>query len=237
MESSLEVLVARRFVKYLVYGAVGSRIIILRSWQTVTSREVFTGVKFDIKRDLRFKFFDYGQATRIPSDKSGEDPRTVAAVYLVSSGNAEGLIYMYDLYTESEFKRDHFVPLPISDLIVAQLIQLWDRDEPASRKKRRAAWKLAQAIRENGVGTPNIEDEGRISDIAVVPVQRVEPEKVEYTDFDPRQPNPVNDDVETLPAQQSMGGAPCLNQPADDISGRLQPILMPDKTLSEESVD
>ncbi len=77
-------------------------------------------------------------------------------MYLVSSGNAEGSMYMYDLYTESEFKCDHFVPLPMSDLIVARLIQLWDRDEPASRKKRRAAWKLAQEIRENGMGTPSI---------------------------------------------------------------------------------
>ena len=237
MESSLEVPVARRFVKYMVYGAVSSRNIILRSWQTAISREVFTGVKFDVKRDLRFKFFDYGQATRIPSDKSGEEPRTVAAVYLVSSGNAEGSMYMYDLYTESEFMCDHFVLLPMSDLVVAKLIQLWDRDEPASRKKRRAAWKLAHTIREDGVSTPNIEPDGNISDIAVVPVQRVVPEKVEFTDFDPRRPAPVSNDMDISPTQQSMGGSAVPDQPADDISGQLQPILMPETTLLGESVE
>ena len=61
----------------------------LRPWQSVIARESFTGVKFDAKRDLRGKFFDYFQATRIPSDKSGEELRTVAAIFLISAGNAQ----------------------------------------------------------------------------------------------------------------------------------------------------
>jgi hypothetical protein len=103
MEASLAVPVARRFVKWLVYGAVSARNAILRPWQQVIAREAFTSVKFDAKRDLRGEFFDYVQATRIPADKSCEEPRTVAAIFLMSAGNAQGSVYMYDLTTEREF--------------------------------------------------------------------------------------------------------------------------------------
>lgn len=52
MEASLCVLVARRFVKFLVYGAVAARNSLFRPWQTVLPRESFTGMKFDCKKDL-----------------------------------------------------------------------------------------------------------------------------------------------------------------------------------------
>ena len=51
-----------------------------------------------------------------------------------------------------------------------------------------------------------------------MPVQKVVPVKVEFTDFDPRRPAPVSDDVSILHTQQSIGGSAVPNQLADEIT-------------------
>ena len=75
MDASLSVPIPRRLTLYAVYGAVASRNMILRSWQTISSRELFTGVKTDIKRDVRAKFLEHFMCTREPSatDVNGDE--------------------------------------------------------------------------------------------------------------------------------------------------------------------
>ena len=66
---------------------------------------MFTGVKTDISRDVRAKFFEHIMAKREPSatDVNGDEPRRVSALYLGSIGNAQGSILAYDLSTEATF--------------------------------------------------------------------------------------------------------------------------------------
>jgi len=144
MDASLTVPVPRRLIKFEVYGAVACRNMILRGWQTVSSRESFTQVKTDIKRDCRAKFMDHIMAKRDPvlDDGKGEEPRMVSALYMGSTGNAQGTVFAYDLTTEAHFRCDHFTITPMSELVVQKIFELWTRDEPVTQRKRRAAWKL-----------------------------------------------------------------------------------------------
>ena len=182
MEASLSVPVPLRLVKWLVYGAVQSRNVVLRSHQTVTAREAFTGVKFDAKRDVRAKFLDYAQAFRTPEKSKDSEPRTVSAVYLMSTGNREGSVFMYDLTSERVFTCDRFTLLPMPELAVSKLIHLWTRDEPVSKRKRRAVWKLARGMRgvENLISENVIDEDRAISDVVVIPSARDPVSDVDY---------------------------------------------------------
>jgi hypothetical protein len=57
----------RRLVKWQIYGAVMTYNMILRTGQTVSSRELFTGVKTNYSRDVRAEFGEYVQAYVSPS--------------------------------------------------------------------------------------------------------------------------------------------------------------------------
>lgn len=59
--------VPKLLILWMVYAAVVCRNMLPRPFQKVTSRESFTGVKTDIKRDVRAKFFDQFLALRPPS--------------------------------------------------------------------------------------------------------------------------------------------------------------------------
>lgn len=173
MEASLSVPVPRRLVPWLVYGAAVARNMVLRPGQTLCPRESFTGVKVDHDRDVRAKFFDYILATRIPDEKNSEEPRTASALYPMSTLNAKGSVYAYDLVTERVFTCDRFRIKFMPELAVAKVIELWERDEPRSRRMRKASWKLARAGRqyERPVLPPEL-GEGDIADVAVVPRAR-----------------------------------------------------------------
>ena len=102
----------------------------------------------------------------------------------------------------------------MNELAVAKIINLWTRDEPVTRRKRRAAWKLGRLGR--GYGVPLLEappeddlEEGNIADIAVIPRQMVPPSAVEYPEVDPGM-NIMGEASEFDPtlspsSQQSMG--------------------------------
>lgn len=94
MEASLSVPVPKRLILWMAYAAVVCRNMLPRPFQVISSRESFTGVKTDIKRDVRAKFFDHILARRPPSDEElfGPVPRSTPALYLMSTGNAEGSV-------------------------------------------------------------------------------------------------------------------------------------------------
>lgn len=219
MEASLSVPVPLRLVPWLVYGAVAARNMVQRPRQTMCPREAFTGVKVDFERDVRAKFFDYIIATRIPDDKNGEEPRTAAAIYLISTLNAKGSVYAYDLVTERVFTCDHFRIKFMPELAVAKLLHLWERDEPQSRRKRKAAWKLLRAGRgyQHPILLPE-EGEGEIADVAVVPEHRAPQEGPDYPTVDLAPAARVND----APVRGAHSGPV---HPMRDIDSREAPIV------------
>lgn len=61
-ETRLPFKLPRRCVRFLADGVVGAYNTTLRAGETVSPRELFTGIKFDYARDLKFEFGQYVQA-------------------------------------------------------------------------------------------------------------------------------------------------------------------------------
>jgi hypothetical protein len=214
MESSLLVPVPRRLCKWEVLGAFVARNVVLRAWQTITSRESMLGVKYCLKTHLRAKFFDYIQAVRMPADKVGAEPRTVAALYLMTTGNQQGSIHAFDLTSEAEFTCDRFTIMPMSELVVNRIIALFNADEPATRRKQRSTWRLARRGAGNGVPLlpPPDHEDGNIADVVEIPefVQAApdgviaemdrEPDPAEFPLLEPQEERDVVPDQPTEPA-------------------------------------
>lgn len=135
----------RRLVRWQVYGAVLTFNIILRQGQTVSSRELFTGVKTNYKRDVRAEFGEYVQAHVLPDGmkKRGPDERTVGAIALCSADNQKGTYWFMSLKNRSYFRADRWNSLPITDDVIAVMNKIHDEDQPKKieeamrRRKRR----------------------------------------------------------------------------------------------------
>ena len=83
-EARLPYTLPRRAVRFLADGVVGAYNTTLRAGQTVSPRELFTGIKFDYTRDMRFEFGQYVQAHVPPNqmERNGPKLRTVGAIAL-----------------------------------------------------------------------------------------------------------------------------------------------------------
>ena len=86
----------------------------------VSPMEQFSGRKVDMKRDLRFGFGDYVQAT-VPNTNNSMGPRTEGCIALLSRGNLLGSVYMYHIGTSSIVTRDQFKIFPMNDLAISVL--------------------------------------------------------------------------------------------------------------------
>lgn len=84
------------------------------STDRVSPYEQFTGRYIDMKRDLRFSFGDYVQAT-VPITDNTMTSRTTGCIAVLSSGNLTGSVVMINLTTHSLITRDQFsiIPTPI----------------------------------------------------------------------------------------------------------------------------
>ena len=74
-------------------------------------------------RDLRIGFLDYAQLTE-PVDETtynSLEPRTRGGVALYSLGNTKGSVEFMTLDTDTEFAREKFHTLPISDVVLLHL--------------------------------------------------------------------------------------------------------------------
>ena len=135
----------RRLVRWQVYGAVMTFNMLLRQGQTVSSRELFTGVKTNYTRDVRAEFGEYVQAHVSPGEikKRGADERTVGAIAMCSADNQRGTYWFMALKTGTFFRADRWSSLPITDDVIAYMNKMYDEDEPKKvdmavrrRKKR-----------------------------------------------------------------------------------------------------
>ena len=79
------------------------------------------------------------------------------------------------------------------ELAVQKLLHLWERDAPQSRRKRKAAWKIARTGRDFKLPVlPPEEGEGDIANVAVVPVARELPKGPDIPTVDL---TPADDDI------------------------------------------
>jgi hypothetical protein len=171
-------------VKWQVYGCVMTYNMLLRHGQTVSSRELFTGVKPSFNRDLRAEFGEYVQAHVIPSglEKSGPKKRTVGAIALIPAGNDRGTWWFMGLRSGKTFMADRWDALPMPDIVIELMNQRHDRDIP--RPRRRGATTEEQCntdatATEDTIAEQNNDDEN--VDLIMVPNARenTEPDTAE----------------------------------------------------------
>jgi hypothetical protein len=86
----------------------------------MSPREQMTGRKINVERDLRASFGDFVMASHQKTDKSME-ARSDPCIYLHSSGNEEGSVYLYNINTGGNTTRQHFTPLPMPTRVITRL--------------------------------------------------------------------------------------------------------------------
>jgi hypothetical protein len=124
------------------------RNIIFRKGRRLSPREAFTGQKTCRKKDLRAAFYDYCYAYRTPKKKNGPEVRAVPCLFLGHLHNDRGSVLMFDLLTHAPFSCDRFTRLPMPELVIAMMIQLWTNEEKPGTRKMRASWQLGRNPRD-----------------------------------------------------------------------------------------
>jgi hypothetical protein len=162
----------RRLVRWQVYGAVMTYNMILRQGQTVSSRELFTGVKTNYNRDVRAEFGEYVQAHVSPGDvkKRGPEERTVGAIALCSADNQRGTHWFMSLKNNSYFRADRWTPLPITDDVIALMNKIHDDDQP--KKVDMAVRRRKRRMR---INASNNEDRDLTRELIDLPTERENP--------------------------------------------------------------
>jgi hypothetical protein len=130
-ENRLPYTLPRRAVRFLADGVVGAYNLTLRAGETVSPRELFTGIKFDYKRDMQFEFGQYVEATVMPNqmEKNGPKPRSVPSIALCSTGNDKGGWWFMSLKKKSFFNALRGVALPMPDGLIDTVNRIAKDDE------------------------------------------------------------------------------------------------------------
>jgi hypothetical protein len=119
MLSSLPYKLPKSLLQYAVMFAM-SRANLIRHSTThelhqLSSKELFTGVKTDYKRDVRVAFGDYCEV-RAPYSNNSMSERTNSGIALLPTGNANGSVQFFMLKSKGVVIRDKFVFCPISPM-------------------------------------------------------------------------------------------------------------------------
>jgi hypothetical protein len=132
-------------VKFQVMGAVITKNMILRKGQSVSSIELFTGVKTSLARDVRAECGEYFQVYVSPSKvkKRGMAARTVAAIALASAGNGRGTWWFLSLVTGAVFRGDRWVSMPMSDIVIETMNKMSDVDHTKRKVVKKTREKKA----------------------------------------------------------------------------------------------
>ena len=88
----------------------------------LSPRTIITGQDIDYNRHCRFQFGEYVQ-THEQHDNS-MNPRTVGALALRPTGNAQGSFYFMSISTRRVLNRLHATPLPMPDEVVDRIHRL-----------------------------------------------------------------------------------------------------------------
>mgnify|MGYP003386305885 CR=1 FL=1 len=159
-----------RLVRWQVYGAVMTYNMILRQGQTVSARELFTGVKTNYQRDVRAEFGEYVQAYVSPGDmkKNGSQERTVGAIALCSADNQRGTFWFLSLKNASFFRADRWTSLPITDDVIALMNKMHDEDLPSKVNMSALQKRRNRRMRMN----PSAEERDMTRELLELPTER-----------------------------------------------------------------
>jgi len=108
----------------------------------MSPREVLTGRKVNYKRDLRFQFGEYIQATTPNVVSNSMQSRTDGDIALLSAGNVEGTIYAYNIATKRIVKRDRWKVLPIPDIVIKIMNELAEGDDTDRKVSRDPTFRI-----------------------------------------------------------------------------------------------
>jgi hypothetical protein len=120
--TTLPYLLPKLLMKWLVFFCV-MRLNMLpnksRTDGVLSPIELFKGRKVDYKRDVRIGFGEYVQAINpniVPRNSMA--PRTDGAIALMPTGNMQGSVKFYSLSTNRIITRDHWIVLPVPQLVI-----------------------------------------------------------------------------------------------------------------------
>jgi len=114
----------------------------------LSPREILTGRKVNYKRDLRFQFGEYIQATSPNVVSNTMQSRTDGDIALLSTGNIEGTIYAYNIATKRIVKRDRWKVLPIPDIVIKVMNELAEADDPDRRVPKDPIFRIGTGTQE-----------------------------------------------------------------------------------------
>ena len=125
-------------------------------WNNLSPRTIVTGQKLDYKRHCRYQFGEYVQ-THEQHDNS-MDPRTVGALALHPTGNAQGSFYFMSILTGWVLNRLRTTPLPMPDEVVDRVHRM-ARQQKANPGLLFGDWNMNHADDES-VDSDSSEDDG-----------------------------------------------------------------------------
>jgi hypothetical protein len=99
---------------------------VIRVGMAVSPNEAFS-LRKDSEKDLEGAFYDYCKAYRKPERKNGHEIMTLAALKLLPMLNGRGGYYYYDLVSEAVSTGTRTVSLPMLELAIQKIIQIWKR--------------------------------------------------------------------------------------------------------------
>jgi hypothetical protein len=173
-EQALPFPLARRLIKYEVLGVVGAINTVLRAGQTVSSRELYSGIKADLRRDYRVAFGEYCEVAVDSIPRNGPGERTASSVALCPVGNDRGTWWFYDIKTKSAFRGDKWTVMPTNSIVVDAMTNLYNQDEPRKRRLVKGV-DNTPAPADVAEDPPSQVDAEEVADIIRVPTQRDEP--------------------------------------------------------------
>lgn len=162
-EARLPYKLPRRAVRFLADGVVGAYNTTLRAGETVSPRELFTGIKFDYARDMKFEFGEYVHAHVPPPEmaKRGPQHRTVGSIALCSTGNDRGGWWFMSLRKKTFFNALRGTALPMPDVVIDVLNALHFQDEGVKETAMETEVAVAQEDDGSGadmVGMPTVRE-------------------------------------------------------------------------------
>lgn len=214
-EQSLPFPLARRLIRHEVMGAVAAINTVLRPGQTVSSRELYSGVKLDLRRDFRVAFGEYCEVAVDTMPRNGPSPRTASAIALCPVGNDRGTWWFYNMKTKATFRADKWTVMPTSALVIETMTSLYNQDEPKKRRLTRPD--TAQDGVAAETDPPAQVDAQEVADIIAVPTMRDAP----TADINaPVEDDGFNENIEDMPDQMEDQG--------QDASHVYDPVAMPE---------
>ena len=172
-EQSLPFPLARRLIRHEVMGAVAAINTVLRPGQTVSSRELYSGVKMDLRRDFRVAFGEYCEVAVDTVPRNGPAARTASAIALCPVGNDRGTWWFFNIKTKATFRADKWTVMPTSALVIEAMTALYNQDEPKKRRLTRPDDAHNDAAQEPD--PPAQVDAEEVADIIAVPTMRDAP--------------------------------------------------------------